>query len=193
MKHRKLFLLLILGACFSLASCGGNNNFAEEISHKLVPNLGSLLTQLFAFIVLILLVILFGYKPIKAMLKKRSDHIEETILDTERKNAEANTKLNQANEVVIASNLRAEEIINAAKEDALAERERIIAEAHEEALKMKQDAELEIAQRVKDAQDEIRKEIISVALDASSVVIKRNITSKDNEELINDFIDDLNS
>ena len=53
---------------------------------------------------------------------------------------------------------------------------------------MKRDAEEDIAQSKEDAKEEIRKEMVSLALDASSEILSRNVNTKDNEKLADDFI-----
>ena len=55
----------------------------QSFINKLIPNWTSFVAQLGALIVMIIVVILIGYKPIKKMLKKRQDYVESSIRDAE--------------------------------------------------------------------------------------------------------------
>ena len=82
-------------------------------------------------------------------------------------------------------------IVEKAKEDANKERQAILDKAKEEkAAEIKRTKE-EIAQEIEASKDEIHREIVSVAIDASSKVLEREVNKKDNEKLIDSFIDDL--
>ena len=56
---------------------------------------------------------------------------------------------------------------------------------------MKAEAENDIARMELEAQDKIRKEIVSVALDASKELLGREVSSKDNNRLLEEFIEDV--
>ena len=171
-----------------LSSCSID---AEEISRKLIPNLGSFLTQLSALIVLLIVVIVFGYKPIKKMVKKRQDYVEENIRNAEEKNQQADTNLTQSNEAILASRREASEIVESARSEAEAQREEIIRNAELEVVEMKKRAERDIKQSEEDAKEEIRVKMIEIAIAASSELLKRNVENKDNKKLVDDFIKEI--
>ena len=171
-----------------LEDTGLGGNIAEEILNKLVPNIGSFLTQLLALVVLIIGVIVLGYKPIRKMIDKRNNYIEQNIADAEVKNKEAEVNFKQSEEAVIASRKQANELLVQAKNSALEEKERILEEARQESLKIKQDAEKDIERSREEAKESIRQEMVQVALEASKELLKREVNSKDNERLVEDFI-----
>ena len=187
-KISPFFLMAI-----ALSSCKGELINSDEIANKLIPNLGSFLTQLSALIVLIVVVIIFGYKPIKKMVKKRQDYVENNIKEAEEKNQEASTNLTQANETVLASRREASEIVENARIEAEARRDEILHEAEQEVIEMKKRAERDIKQSEEDAKEEIRQRMIEIALDASSELLKRNVENKDNEKLVSDFINEIDA
>jgi predicted PurR-regulated permease PerM len=61
-----------------LTACGGGN-LGEEIKAKLIPSWVSFVVQFVALLVLLLIVFVFAYKPVKKILQKRSDYIEQQI------------------------------------------------------------------------------------------------------------------
>ena len=82
-------------------------------------------------------------------------------------------------------------IVEQAKADAEQERARIHAKAKEDADQEVLRAKQEIEQEIEKSKDEIHSQIVDVAFDASKKVLSREVKDKDNEKLINQFIDDL--
>ena len=188
---KKFFKILLLTmSVFSLSGCSELIN-AEEIQNKLIPNLGSFLTQLSALIVLIIVVIVFGYKPIKKMVNKRQEFIANEIKEAKEKNQEASNNLAQSNETVLANRRMASEIIDNAKIEAENQKQEILRSAEIEVADMKKRAERDIKQSEEDAKEAIRQKMVEIALDASSELLKRNVNDKDNEKLVDEFIKEI--
>ena len=163
----------------------------QDIVSKLIPNWTSFVVQLAAFLVLVAGVIFFAYKPVKKIMKTRQDYIEDNIKQSELAKSRANDNIIKSEETLTASHKQANEIIEQAKLDAENERARLLEETSLMISKMKQDAENDIAQSKEDAKEEIRKEMVSLALDASSEILSRNVNTKDNEKLADEFIRSL--
>ena len=192
MKRRKLiFLLPVL---FLLTGCKEaiqENLKPEVFTSKLIPNWPSLVAQVGALIVLILVVIIFGYKPIKKIIKKRQDYIEDQIKSAEESKATWQENELKSKETVLASSRTAADIVAEAKSNAEIERQKILEQAALDVEKMKKDAENDIARMESEAQEQIKKEIVNVALDASRELLGREVSSKDNDRLLNEFVENL--
>jgi len=160
----------------------------DDILSKLIPNWTSFVVQLAAFLVLVAAVIFLAYKPVKKIIKKREDYIEDNIKQSELAKSRANDNIIKSEETLTNSHKQANEIIEQAKLDAENERNRLLEETNLQIQKMKLDAEEDIKQSKEDAKEEIRKEMVSLALDASSEILSRNVSTKDNEKLADDFI-----
>lgn len=184
---KKLLLFLPL-ALISLSSCGNVPLDQESFYSKLIPNWVSFLTQFLALIVLLVVVTIFAYKPVKKIIKKRQDFIENNIKESEENKKMALENKTKSEEMIIASNKKANEIISNANKAAMVEREKVINETNDIIKKMKLDAEKDIEKAKVDAEEEIRKEMISIALSTSEEILKREVNSKDNEKLAEDFI-----
>ena len=169
----------------------GLETIAEDIGHKLIPNWVSFVVQLTALIVLLVVGFLVAYKPVKKLLKKRADYVEENIRQSEIAKAEAEKNASKAQEMVLSSKKEAAEIVAEAKANA----ETLKKEKEEEAVleinKMKALAEEDIERSKEEAKEEIRREIVSVALSASEEVLKREINEKDNSRIVEDFIKEI--
>ena len=186
-KKRFLFLLSLV---FSLTSCTIELS-SDDFTSKLIPNWVSFVTQLGALVVLIAVVMIFGYKPIKKIITKRQDYIEQNILDAEKAKATWQENEKKSEETVLASNRTAANIVAEAKDAALKEKAKILEETALEVEKMKLEAENDIARMELEAQEEIKKEMVNIALDASKELLGREINSKDNTRLIEEFIDEV--
>lgn len=188
-KSKLAFISLVTFSSVALSSCKGPTT--QEFMDKLFPNPWDALAVFLAFIILLIAVFYFAYKPVKKLLKQRGDYVEDKIKTAETREKESAKLLNEANEEIKAKRIEAMGIVEKAKEDANKERAAILEKAKEEKQDELQRTREEIAQEIEASKDEIHREIVSVALDASSKVLEREVNSKDNEKLIDSFIDDL--
>ncbi len=163
----------------------------NTIRNNLIPSWVSFVMQVAAFIILLIVVIFVAYKPIKKMLKARQDYIEKEISDAEKSKAEANVYLTQSQETILASKKQASEIIADAQLEAKRQQEEILLNASKEVEKMKKMAEEDIQRSRQEALDDIHKEIVEVALLTSSEILKREVNTKDNARLAEEFIEKL--
>jgi len=188
MKKGKLILLLPL--TFALSAC--NIEFkSSDFTSKLIPNWVSFLTQLGALLVLILVVIVFAYKPVKKILKKRQDYVENNIKEAEQSKAKWQENELKSETTVLESQRTAADIVSEAKLDAEKEKNLILEQTAQEVERMKLEAENDIARSRKEAEEEIRKEMVSIALSAAEELLGREVDSSDNSRLVEDFIDQV--
>lgn len=163
----------------------------DDILSKLIPNWVSFVVQILAFLVMVVIIIIFAYKPVKKLIKKRQDYIEDNIHQSEVAKDRAHENVTRSEELITQSQKTANEIVQEAKLEAEKERERIIEEANAQVAQMKLDAERDIENAKEEAREEIRQEMVSIALEASSEIISRNINTSDNQKLAEDFIRSL--
>ncbi len=163
----------------------------ETFLEKLIPNFWSFLVEFLALVVLIVVVFFIAYKPVKRMLKKRQDHIEENIRSAEENNQIAQMNKSESEQIILDSRKQANEIIESAKEKAIVEQHLIEEQSKEDIEKMKQRAEEEIKLKEEESLKAIHDEMVDVAIDASSELLKRNINTDDNKRLVQDFIKEM--
>lgn len=195
MKKGKLLAKIALFTVCTLGLTGcDTSKLSEEIASiqtKLVPSWPSFVVQIAALAILILIVVFCAYKPVKKMLKKRQDYIENNIREAEENKAIALKRERQSSELILESKKQAASIIEEAQVNASKEKEVILAQAKEEVRKMKSDAEKDIELSKQEALDDIHSEMVDVALAASSEILKREVNDKDNARLAEEFIENL--
>ena len=97
----------------------------------------------------------------------------------------------KSKETVLASDRTAANIVAEAKANATIERNKILEQTQEDVARMKLEAENDIARMELEAQDKIRIELVSAALDASKELLGREVSSEDNNRLLEEFIEDV--
>ena len=163
----------------------------ESFIDKLFPNPWDALAVFLAFVILLIVVFYFAYKPVKKLIQKRAEYVDGKLRHAEQSEKEALEKVEEAKSNIKKSQQEALVIVEQAKVDAEKERQRIKKQAKEEADQEVIRAKQEIEQEIEKSKDEIHSQIVDVAFDASKKVLSREVNQKDNEKLINQFIDDL--
>ena len=164
----------------------------QTISEKLVPNLLSFVIQFVSFLLLLIVVFVFAYKPVKKILKKRADYVENEIKEARENNLTAQKSVEEAKETLANSKVQASEIIQNAEKQGQEKYDALILQAKSDVQEMKNDAEKDIERAKEEAIQDIRNEMVSVALSASEEILKREVDTEDNKRLAEDFINRLN-
>ena len=164
----------------------------KTISEKLVPNLLSFIVQFLSFLVLLIAVFVLAYKPVKKLLKKRADYVENEIKEARENNLTSQKNIDEAKQLIANSKLEASEIIKAAEKKGQEQYDSMILAAKAEVVEMKKDAEKDIERAKLEAIQDIHDEMVAVALSASGEILKREVDTDDNKRLAEDFINRLN-
>jgi len=165
----------------------------NEFLEKLFPNFWDFIVQLAAFVVLLVIVFFLGYKPVKKLLKARHDYVEHNLRDSEdaKAIAERNAKISAQN--IETSKKEAVQIVSSAQVEANKESDAILAKAREDAMIERQKADRDILDAEKKAREDTRKQIVDVAIEASSQVLGREVDKRDNARLLDEFMEGLDS
>ena len=151
----------------------------------------TLIGQSITFIFFVWFCMKFVWPPLVAALDERKTKIadglaaaekgkhdgelaQQKVLDTLKEAKE------KAQDIINQAEKRASEIVEESKDNARAEGERIIAAAN---------AELE--QEVNRAREQLRGQVVSLAVSGASKVLKREIDEKANEDLLKDLVAQL--
>lgn len=151
-------------------------------------------TIIFTWVNLIILVLIMKkllFKPVTNMLKAREEEVSSMYekAETAQKNAENleseySQKLSSAKE-------EATRIVKEATLQATQKGEAIISEAKKEAASTIIKAQKEIEREKQTAVREIKSDIASIAVSVAEKVIEKDISAKDHERLVEEFIEGL--
>jgi F-type H+-transporting ATPase subunit b len=147
-------------------------------------NLPVLITQIVTFIILLLILRFFAYKPLMRMMGERSRRIKESLEQAEavkKESAQAEEKIKQKFEE--ASREAQERIARALKagEDMKVKAQ---ADARKEADALVERARAEIQRERDDAVSEVRREFADLTVLAAGKVIERTLDKEKHRELI---------
>jgi len=195
MKKKLLFAANCFLVLVSLVSCDTEslNLKPETFAGKMFGSWQSLLIQIGATLIMILIAGKFLMKPVRNVLQKRQDYVVKQISDAEGIKKEAEAKNNEADDRLKDLNRQAQVIIDEAKKNADDMKKRASDDIEEEKSLQRELLKKQLEQEKVKAKEEIRKEIIDVALDASSAVLKREVSKSDNEKIISDFIKEVDA
>ena len=170
---------------------GVGDEISKGVKEKLIPSWLSFVTQFGALIVLLIVIFVFAYKPVKKMLTERANYIESNIKDAESMKANAEINEKQSQEMILASKKEASNIIQEANRQGENRKQAMIEEAHDEAERIKKQAEEDIKRSQEEALQSIRHEMVEVALSASKEILKREVNEKDDARLAEEFVNNL--
>jgi len=143
------------------------------------------------FVVLLLALRAFAYKPILAMLEKRKQEIAEGLSAAEKARAEADREQAKfQTELEAAGRSSQEEASKIAKATA-GMREQILAEARKEAEEMKAKARAEIEAERQAAQSELRRQLADLTVDLTRKVVGQTIDEKIQRDMVGSFLTEM--
>lgn len=151
-------------------------------------------TAIFAiinFIVLVVVLKIFLYKPVCNMLDSRKEEVANNLNSAEEAKLEAQKlKDEYASQIQNARN-EAQDIINQAAKIGEQTKADIVNEAREEAARLTAKAQDEIAREKTEALNEIRNEIADLAVMAASKVVGKTIDVADHQNMVNNFVKEV--
>ena len=174
-----------------LTSCEGAPVDQENMVNKLFGSWQSLLIQLGATLIMILVVAKFLMNPVREILQKRQDYVVSQVTTAEKIKENAELREKEVNDKIASLNVEASSIIDEAKKNAEAIKEKALKEIEEEKNVQHQILQKQLEQEKINAKEEIRKEILDVALKATEVVLLREVNEKDNQRIVENFIKEV--
>lgn len=152
---------------------------------------GDMLYQLVIFIILLVLLKIFAWKPIMGIMKKREQYIADEIDQAEQSNAEARKLAEEQREILKNSRQEIQTMMEEARKTADEKKEEIIAAARNEAQRLKESAKREIELEKEQAMDSVREQVASLSVLIASKVIEKELSEDDQEQLIKQYINEV--
>ena len=151
----------------------------------------TLIAQMLNFLVLVVLLRIFAYKPIVKMLKEREERIAGSIKKADDDAAAAEATLKQYQEQLAGARIKAQEIIDKAEKRTREDHEASMQTTKAEIDQMKHAAQLEIQRERALAVEKLKGQVAALSIAAAEKIVSKNIDAAENEALIKEFIDQL--
>lgn len=147
--------------------------------------------MIIAVFVLFLVASYFLFNPARELLKKRQDKIRGELDDAAKDKEEAAALKAEYEDRLKNIDKEAEEILSDARKRALANENRIVAEAKEEAAGIIDRARAEAELEKKKAVDDVKREMVVLASMLAGKVVKASIDTNIQESLVNETLKEI--
>lgn len=131
----------------------------------------------------------FLLKPVQKILLQRQELVNKDLEAAEHARLEAETARQEYTLSLEGAREEAAQMVRSAAKTARDRGDQIILEAKEEAAAIRAKASGDIARERKNAVNEIKNDISNIALSIASKVVEKEISEKEHEDLIAEFID----
>ncbi len=163
----------------------------EEVLKILNPMTSTIFWSIVVFVILVIVLWKLVLKPVNNMIAKRQEEIRGKIDDADRKSLESSKYLEEQKKSIDKARIEAKKIIDEGKEAARKIKEEIESQASEKSKLMLEDALTEIRSEKDRSINEVKDEMVDIALAASQKMISKTLSEEDHKKLIEESLKDL--
>lgn len=175
----------------SLALLGASPLLAQEGEKRvdlLSPNTGVMFWTLVIFVVLLVVLSRFAFKPLTAAVEAREKALEEAITSAKRDRDAAAQLLAEQQRALDATRADAQRVIAEGRTTAEKLRNEMLVQTKQQQHELLERARTEIDNERKRAIADLRREAVELALAGASKVIERNLDDQTNRRLVENFL-----
>lgn len=158
----------------------------------LVPEIGLVILQTIAFLLLMFLLAKFAWKPVLAAIKEREQSIDEALNKAELAKQEMTRLTAQNEELLKEARFERDRILKEAKalKDSIVHEAKT--QAHNEGAKLIEKARIEIENQKKAALAELKNQVSTLSLDIAERVLRNQLQDKaKQQELVTSLLKDV--
>ncbi len=152
---------------------------------------GTIVFTLINTLIIVILFRIFLFKPVGKILDKRNEMAAAEIAEAKRAKESAAKTEQEYLEKLAKAKEEAADIMKQATLRAQKREEEIVNEANQKAAEIKARAEENIERDKQRAVNDIKDEISDIVIMAASKVVEKEISAKDNEAIIADFLQNV--
>ena len=164
---------------------------AEGGGSLLDVNPGLIVWTLVTFILLLVILKKVAWKPILTALDNREKGIEESLNRAEKAKEEAQKILDENKASLSKAEEESKKIIDQSRSYADEVKEQMLKQSKEQAQKLIDDAAAEIERKKQSAFEELRNQIAEISVSAAEKIMKENIDSEKNKQLVNRYLKEI--
>lgn len=162
-----------------------------NISNNLFPNLTTLVAHLIATGIILFFLVRWVWKPFQKSQEDRNNYIKSQIREAENTKLTITFHEEEIKKNYLRAKLEAEKIITESKQKSAAEVEILMQKTLNEIEQLKLEALADIKQQKQKMQEEQRKEIVNIAFAAAEKIIQKNLNTKDNQKIVDEFLNEI--
>jgi F-type H+-transporting ATPase subunit b len=173
--------------CATAQAAEGGHESADFYS----GDLGQLIATVIVFVLLLVVLGKWAWKPIVKQLQQREEGIAATLAKAEQREKEAQSLLEQYRSRLDASQKEVEELLNKSRKEAAASREQVLAQARTEAQKVGDVAREDIERAKQSAMGELYDSTLVLATDLAGKIIHKSLSAQDHKQLMNESLEEI--
>lgn len=154
-------------------------------------NIGSVVFQIIAFILLYLLLNKFAFGPLSRVLEKRRELVKDQMESAERNQKESEKLLAEQQQRLQETRQEAQEILEQARKSSSKQAHDLIEQAKEEANRLKEEALKDIENERNKAVAALRSQVSAMAVMIASKIIEKQVDEKTQQELIDQYLKEV--
>lgn len=143
------------------------------------------------FVILLLVLKKFAWKPILTALDQRESVIKESLEKAEKAKEEAQKVLDENQANLAKAEEESKKIIEQSRAYAEKLKDQMLQESKQQAQKIISGATEEIERKKESAFNELKNQIAEIAVRASEKILKENINKDINKKMVNDYISEI--
>lgn len=164
-----------------------------ELIEKFGIDVGVLIAQMVNFLVVLLILWKFAYKPILGMLRKRTETIEASLANAEKVQKELAEASEMKTNIVRDAKREASQILSSAIADAENAKRALVEETQAELERLKNETHAELLEKKNALISDARNEIATIVVTATEKIIQQRITPKESYERITESLTHIDS
>jgi F-type H+-transporting ATPase subunit b len=168
---------------FALLLAAAPPAFAAEEGHG-----GSPFWQVLNVLLLLAVLIYFARKPVLSYLAQRRDTIAQNLESSTQLLAESERRLAEWTEKAANLDREVASIRDATRRAAEAERDRILADAHVTAERIRRSAGAVVERELQQARERLRGEAADLAVELAAKILREQVNEGDRTRLVDEFI-----
>jgi len=169
-----------------LASEGGGGGSA-----LITPEVGTIFWTLVTFLVLVVLLGRYAWKPLLGALDERETSIRESIDQARKDREDAEGLIQQHRELLDQARRERAEAVAAGQRDAEKLKGEILEEARSQRARLLEQTEAQVQAGMRQARSELRNVAVDLAIQAAEKLITKNLDEQTQRKLIEEYLADL--
>lgn len=143
------------------------------------------------FILLLLVLTKFAWKPILSALKQREEAIKDSLEQAEKAKDEAKKILSENQNSLAKAEEESKKIIEQSKIYAENLKDQILKDSKDQAKKLIEEASAEIDRKKDAVFDELKNQVAEISIKAAEKILRENLDVEKNKKIVDKYVNDI--
>ncbi|MGH9750420.1 MAG: F0F1 ATP synthase subunit B [Candidatus Polarisedimenticolia bacterium] len=160
-------------------------------SQLITPDVGTIFWTVVTFVILLVLLGRFAWKPLLQVLEERERTVRESIEQARTARAEAEEIWKKHQEILAGARRETADLIEQGKREAESLRGEILTQARAEAQTLVEQGKRQVLHEQKLAMEALRRQVADLVIDAAGRLISRSLDDAKQRDLVDEYVKSL--